>query len=208
MREHFYKFNNKHEPRGSINNEKGSDDDGTGSALWLHSKNEHNGALVEDDWVCKITSMHKGALNRQITEGVRISHEGLDNILNLKNEFGANTFTETILVHGNKILGNRPDKRKRTNTETNIKIEPHLHTPTHTINTETHQTAQICPTTTDKNANETIFQQQPKKLKISPMTQLKITEFFDMRNNAREIENLESNLEISNKIKGSMPRHS
>ena len=54
------------------------------SALWSHSKEAHEGSLTVEDWRVTITSSHRGALNRQVTEAVSISKEGVGNLLNLK----------------------------------------------------------------------------------------------------------------------------
>ena len=120
MREHFHNFNNKFEPKTNTNDiEEDKDDKDKGSAMWLHSKNEHEGTLCNDDWIVKITSTHRGALNRQVTEGIRISNEGVENLLNSKNEFGANNFTEIILTHGHKILGENKHKKRSRGEEGN-----------------------------------------------------------------------------------------
>ena len=126
MREHFHNFNNKLEPKlktisDDIEGDKNKNEKDKGSAMWLHSKHEHNGTLSNDDWIARITSTHRGALNRQVTEGIRISNEGVENLLNSKNEFGANNFTEIILAHGHRILGgNKYRKRSRTEERTNL----------------------------------------------------------------------------------------
>ena len=115
MREHFHNFNNKLEPKLKTNSddiEEDKDDKDKGSAMWLHSKHEHKGTLGNNDWIAKITSTHRGALNRQVTEGIRISNEGVENLLNSKNEFGANNFTEIILTHGHKILGDNKHRKR------------------------------------------------------------------------------------------------
>ena len=74
------------------------------SCLWSQSKDHHDGLLKPEDWEMKIVSLHKGELSRQITEAVRISMEGLDNLLNKTNKFGANNLTEVALRAGNKII--------------------------------------------------------------------------------------------------------
>ena len=40
--------------------------------------------LTVEDWKVTLTSTHRGALNRQVTEAVKISNEGLGSLLNLK----------------------------------------------------------------------------------------------------------------------------
>ena len=62
------------------------------------------GEMVEGDWGSKVVSSHRGALSRQVTEGVRISSEGLDSLLNSKNEFGANNLSELVVCVGNQTL--------------------------------------------------------------------------------------------------------
>ena len=107
MQEHFHNFNAKVEPKTKENTEKfgeDKDDKDKGSMMWLHSRDFHQGTLSDDDWIAKITAKHKGALNRQVTEGIRITNEGVENLLNSKNEFGANNLTEVVLRHGNKIF--------------------------------------------------------------------------------------------------------
>ena len=64
-----------------------------------------------EDWEVTLTSSHKGALSRQVTEACRISSEGLGSLLNKKNEFGANNLTEMGVVKGDFVMGET--KRKR-----------------------------------------------------------------------------------------------
>ena len=80
------------------------------SALWLHSKEAHGGSLGIEDWRVTITS----SLNRQVTEAVTISSEGLDNLLNSKQEFGANNLSEIGVKKGVFLAGN---KKKRKSDE-------------------------------------------------------------------------------------------
>ena len=125
MREHFHNFNNKLEPKVKTNTdtiEEDKDDKYKGSAMCLHSKHVHEGTLCNNDWIVKITSTHRGALNRQVTEGIRISNGGVENLLNSKNEFGANNFTEILLTHGHRILGDNK-YRKRTRAEERNDLE-------------------------------------------------------------------------------------
>ena len=63
-----------------------------------------------DHWQTKVISRHRVALNRQVTEGVKIINEGVSNLLNSKNEFGANNLTELVMQNGHKIAG--ANKRK------------------------------------------------------------------------------------------------
>ena len=81
------------------------------STLWQHSKLIHNGEMKTSDWKTRITSSHITALNRQITEATIISNEGVDSLLNSKNEFGANNLPELVLQHGTRIEG--AAKRRR-----------------------------------------------------------------------------------------------
>ena len=61
--QHFYAFKQKKEPNivKKI----------PGSVLWQHSKEIHNGSMKIGDWLPKVNSLHRGPLNRQVTEGVR-----------------------------------------------------------------------------------------------------------------------------------------
>ena len=51
----------------------------------------------------EIKSSHRSPLNRQITEAVRIAREPNTNILNSKNEYGANNLAEICLKYGTKV---------------------------------------------------------------------------------------------------------
>ena len=81
------------------------------SALWVHSKEAHGGSLEVEDWRITITSSHRGALNRQVTEAVHISEEGVGNLLNSKMEFGANNISEVAIKKGHAVVG--AAKRRR-----------------------------------------------------------------------------------------------
>ena len=115
--EHMWAFKQKKEPIPDKNS--------TGSVLWLHSKECHDGKMRTDHWEPKVISRHRGALNRQVTEGVKIINEGVSNLLNSKNEFGANNLTELIMKNGHAIVGE--NKRKLNSptfkTDSKIKIE-------------------------------------------------------------------------------------
>ena len=80
--EHFYLFKQRKEGDPEKNE--------ASSALWLHSKAKHDGKMKIVHWKTKILSSHRTALNRQVTEATIISNEGVDSLLNSKNEFGAN----------------------------------------------------------------------------------------------------------------------
>ena len=67
-----------------------------------------------EDWKVTLTSTHRGALNRQVTEAVTISNEGLSNLLNSKMEFGANNLSEIGVKKGHFLVG---EKRKRRDDE-------------------------------------------------------------------------------------------
>ena len=69
-----------------------------------------------------MTSTHRGALNRQVTEAVKISNEGLGSLLNSKNEFGSNNLSEIAVRKGNYMVGGEP-KRKREEGEEEKKEE-------------------------------------------------------------------------------------
>ena len=69
-----------------------------------------------EDWRITLTSTHRGALNRQVTEAVKISNEGLGSLLNSKNEFGSNNLSEIAVRKGNYMVGGEP-KRKREEEE-------------------------------------------------------------------------------------------
>ena len=51
---------------------EGFDEDGeptpASSVLWIHSKEEHGGEMLKEDWKVKIISSHRTALSRQVTE--------------------------------------------------------------------------------------------------------------------------------------------
>ena len=93
--EHMYLF--KQKKQGDPEKNEAS------SALWLHSRDRHNGEMRTTDWTTKILSSHRTALNRQVTEAMIISNEGLDILLNSKNEFGANNLPELVLQHGTRV---------------------------------------------------------------------------------------------------------
>ena len=66
------------------------------------------------DWETKILSSHKTSLARQTKKAFLISREEVENLLNSKNEYGANNISELIIKHGNEIVGEkRREKRKR-----------------------------------------------------------------------------------------------
>ena len=58
-------------------------------------------------------SSHRGALNRQVTEAVSISNEGVANLLNSKMEFGANNLTELTIKKGESFVGAVKRRRRR-----------------------------------------------------------------------------------------------
>ena len=99
---------------------EGFDEDGeptpASSVLWIHSKEEHGGEMLKEDWKVKIISSHRTALSRQVTEAVKIrDSEPHVILLNSKMEFGANTLTN--VVAGNtrgEVIGPRRKKRRRT----------------------------------------------------------------------------------------------
>ena len=66
-----------------------------------------------EDWKVTLTSSHRGALGRQVKEDVRISNEGLDSLLNSKNEFGANNLIEVGVSKGNYLIGGGPKVGQR-----------------------------------------------------------------------------------------------
>ena len=74
-----------------------------------------------EDWEIKLTSSHKGALSRQVTEACRISKEGLGSLLNKKNEYGANTLTEMAVVKGDFVVGEAKRKREGGSEEATSK---------------------------------------------------------------------------------------
>ena len=87
------------------------------SALWLHSKEAHGGELQSEHWKVTLTSSHHSALNRQVTEAVTISGEGLHNLLNSKQEFGANNLTEIGVKRGVFLAGDRGKRKEREGEE-------------------------------------------------------------------------------------------
>ena len=99
-------FNNKKE--GDPEKQEAS------SALWRHSRDAHGGRMKMEDWKSSITSSHRTALGRQVTEAMSIA-KGHSNVvlLNSKHEFGANSINEIIVMRGGQILGNRNQKRRR-----------------------------------------------------------------------------------------------
>ena len=119
MYEHFWLFKKRKE--GDV--EKGE----SNSVLWNHSKSQHSSTMKTGDWKVEITSSHRSPLERQITEAVRIAKEPKDNILNSKNEFGANNLPEICLKFGNKVAikpqirpkGHSDFKRKREEDDDN-----------------------------------------------------------------------------------------
>ena len=77
---------------------EGIDEDGelssSSSVLWIHSKEEHGGEMVIEDWKAKIISSHRTALGRQVTETVKIRDSGVTIILlNSKDRFSYNDRT-------------------------------------------------------------------------------------------------------------------
>ena len=70
-----------------------------------------------EDWKVTITSSHRGALSRQVTEAVLISKEGLDNLLNRKTEFGANNITELALKQGMRVILPSVKRKREEETE-------------------------------------------------------------------------------------------
>ena len=111
MKEHLWLFNHKKE--GDPTKDEAS------SALWIHSRDCHQGAMVGGDWRSKVVSTHFGALNRQVTEAVKISRGGGERVrlLNNKQEFGANLLLEVVVMRGDQILGRRNGKRRRNGAE-------------------------------------------------------------------------------------------
>ena len=79
------------------------------SVLWLHSKEAHGGEMTADDWKSRIVSSHRTALNRQVTEAILIQEINNEvNLLNSKNEFGANTLGELAITRGGQLVqGNK-----------------------------------------------------------------------------------------------------
>ena len=82
--------------------------------MWIHARDHHGGEMSEKDWKSTITSTHKKALERQVTEAVTIA-KGMKNVvlLNSKHEFGANLLNEVLVMRGGQILGKRNNKRRR-----------------------------------------------------------------------------------------------
>ena len=77
-----------------------------------------------EDWRVSIISSHRGALNRQVTEAVSISKEGVENLLNSKSEFGANNITEITVKKGNAVMGVMKRKRKDEEEEEAPRQQP------------------------------------------------------------------------------------
>ena len=86
------------------------------SVFWAHSKHSHNGEMKTYNWEIAIISSHKSPLNRQVTKAMRISKESKSDILNSKNEFGANNLAEMEIQYGSK-LASQGTKRKRNKEE-------------------------------------------------------------------------------------------
>ena len=109
--EHLWLFKHKKEscPEHCTKRHKCSS---SSSVLWEHSRDKHGGQLKVEDWEVTLTSSHRGALSRQVTEACRISNEGIGNLLNRKNEYGANNMTEMAVVKGDFMVGEAA-KRKR-----------------------------------------------------------------------------------------------
>ena len=102
LQEHMWLFTNRKE---------GDPDKGEASSvLWHHSKEEHGGALRKEDWRSAVISTHFTALNRQVSEAVKISEGGGGRqggtggggvrLLNSKQEFGANLLLEVVVMRG------------------------------------------------------------------------------------------------------------
>ena len=92
------------------------------SALWLHSKESHEGEMVDSDWGTKIISSHKTALNRQVTEATLIMEaEDSVTLLNSKNEFGANNLSEVAVRRGDNVQGLTKRGRRRIEEESEDK---------------------------------------------------------------------------------------
>ena len=74
--------------------------------FWKDSMEEHGGGMGVEDWRSKITSTHFNALNRQVTEAVKISEGGGGAILlNNKQKFGANLLLGVVAMRGTKYWG-------------------------------------------------------------------------------------------------------
>ena len=83
------------------------------SVLWLHSRDAHGGEMTGDDWKSKIISSHRTALNRQVTEAILIQEiDNEVNLLNSKNEFGANTLGELAITKGGQLVQGNNNKNK------------------------------------------------------------------------------------------------
>ena len=115
VKEHLWLFSHRKEacPEICLKRHKCSSSD---SALWRHSREAHGGTLRVEDWRVTLTSTHRGALNRQVTEAVKISNEGLGSLLNSKHEFGSNNLSELAVRKGNVMVGGEI-KRKRQEEE-------------------------------------------------------------------------------------------
>ena len=97
------------------------------SALWAHSRDAHDGGLTVEDWRVTILSSHRGALNRQVTEAVSISKEGVVNLLISNSEFGANNITEITVKKGNVTMGVQKRKRKDDEEEKAPQLQEQQH---------------------------------------------------------------------------------
>ena len=110
LKEHMWLFRNRKEGDPEKNE--------ASSALWRHSRDNHDGRMREEDWCSKVTSSHMKALNRQVTEAVRIAWKNKEvDLLNSKHEFGANLLMEVVIMRGDHVLGARKPKRKRNLVE-------------------------------------------------------------------------------------------
>ena len=129
--EHMWLF--KHKKEGD------PDKNESNSTLWVHSKVVHDSTMSTSNWKVEVTSSHKSPLSRQISEAVRISREPKSNLLNSKQEFGANNLAEIALQYGNQFVTHMPQmrgreekgainfKRKRREHEDDEDTEPGLH---------------------------------------------------------------------------------
>lgn len=81
-----------------------------------------------EDWEVTLTSSHRGALSRQVTEACRISSEGLGSLLNKKNEYGGNALTEMAVVKGDFVVGEGKRKwgeeKAKTKNENEVSMAP------------------------------------------------------------------------------------
>ena len=104
--EHMWLF--EHKKEGDPEKQEAS------SAFWRHSRDAHNGEMRIEDWKSSVTSSHRTALGRQVTEAMTIAagHKNLV-LLNSKFEFGANAVSELLVMRGGLILGDRNQKRRR-----------------------------------------------------------------------------------------------